>query len=253
MAKLSAAEKQRHYRQRRDADPERRKGYLQSRKQGYTRDVEMKKRKRVSELSEREKRAQRKAWRVRQQRHRAGLRAGAVTPPSSPDSNPSPNVSRQPQQGRRARRRDAQRNQREIEKLKDEVILWKRGYEKAKKRNIRLQHANLDSPEVKTQNILQEFRPNVLEHHHSGQWCVVRYDDEPYPGIILKVEENNVEVKCMHRNGVNKFFWPSPRDDINWYHDDQIMCLIPEPLALNRHSAEIDQRFWEIILRQQGK
>lgn len=68
---------------------------------------------------------------------------------------------RQPQQGRRARRRDAQSNRREIEKLKDGIILWKRRYEKAKKRNIRLQHANLDSPEVKTQYILQGQRVNT--------------------------------------------------------------------------------------------
>lgn len=78
----------------------------------------------------------------------------------------------------------------------------------------------------------RDFRPNAIEEHHIGQWCVVRYDDEPYPGIILQLEENNIKV--MHRNGVNKFFWPSPRDDVNWYSDDQIMCLIPEPLALNK-------------------
>ncbi|KAI3367244.1 hypothetical protein L3Q82_008297 [Scortum barcoo] len=64
----------------------------------------------------------------------------------------------------------------------------------------------------------------------------MRYDDEPYPGIILQLEENNVKVKCMHGNGVNKFFWPSPRDDVNWYSDEQIMCLIPE------------QQFWEFIM-----
>lgn len=45
MAKLSAAEKQRLYRQRRDADPERRAAYLQERKQGYAKDIETKKRK----------------------------------------------------------------------------------------------------------------------------------------------------------------------------------------------------------------
>ncbi|KAK2892368.1 hypothetical protein Q8A67_012356 [Cirrhinus molitorella] len=97
-----------------------------------------------------------------------------------------------------------------------------------------------------------DFRPSVIEQHHSGQWCVVQYDDDPYPGIILQVEENNVKVKCMHRNGVNKFFWPTPRDDVNWYSDDQIMCLIPEPQALNKRSVQIDKRFWEFIMSQLG-
>lgn len=68
---------------------------------------------------------------------------------------------RQLQQGRRQRRRDAQRKQRETEKLKDEIIGWKRRYEKVKKRNIRLQRANLDSPEVKTQKVLQGQRVNT--------------------------------------------------------------------------------------------
>ncbi|KAI4824235.1 hypothetical protein KUCAC02_012761 [Chaenocephalus aceratus] len=54
-----------------------------------------------------------------------------------------------------------------------------------------------------------DVKPDVIKHHHSGQWCVVRYDDQPYPGIILEVEEH--KVKCMHRNGINRFFWPSPR------------------------------------------
>lgn len=46
MAKLSAAEKQKCYRERRDADPERIAEYLQKRKQGYAKDIEMKKRER---------------------------------------------------------------------------------------------------------------------------------------------------------------------------------------------------------------
>ncbi|ROI70160.1 hypothetical protein DPX16_0511 [Anabarilius grahami] len=99
----------------------------------------------------------------------------------------------------------------------------------------------------------KDFRPNVIEQHHSGQWCVVQYDDDPYPGIILQVEENHVKVKCMHRNGVNKFFWPSPRDDVNCYGDDQIICLIQEPLALNKRSVQLDRPFWEFIMGQLGK
>lgn len=43
MAKLSAAEKQRPYRKRRDADPERRAEYLQKRKQSYVSDIDTQK------------------------------------------------------------------------------------------------------------------------------------------------------------------------------------------------------------------
>ncbi|KAI4794712.1 hypothetical protein KUCAC02_031890 [Chaenocephalus aceratus] len=663
MAKLTAAEKQIIYRQRRDADPERRAAYLEKRKGGYVKDIQTKKRKKISDKSAREKRSERKAWQVRQARCRQRRRAGALTPPSSPDRSPS--ISRQLQEGRRVRRKDAQRKQREIQKLKDELIVCKRKCEKLKKRNTRLQCANLNSPGAKTREILQgqqvnppvrkalkfhfailgalkqkykalketkskqnlaqllsekmikkyrcrtyckksigcasrtlrtpkqvqvaktqketvrqfylrddvsrlttgkkntltlrkvkkqrrllcdsllnlhkkfvaelqhisyaffcrqrpfwvvtpnekdretcqckthenlqfmadrlyrlgisnsknpvemsdstvcntsklcaygecvdckqttypltkstntvvtltqwcqekvdyskpgeetrmstitvkkdvpiqedelvaqfqdrlfkfrrhifnirwqynayrnlrenltakdclihidfsenytgkysneiqsvhfggshqqlkesskvklfyvseeevekkdeslhqvplftvkgtmkmhqvlsispgilkyrdiscfcqaaegvfdcschslqevslvatehaekaldvrpDVRPDVIKHHHSGQWCVVRYDDQPYPGIILEVEEHNVKVKCMHRNGINRFFWPSPREDVNWYGDDQIMCLIPEPLALNKRSVQIEQELWEFIMGQ---
>lgn len=86
MAKLSAAEKQRLYRQWRDADPEQRAEYLEKRKQGFARDIETKKRRRITDLSEREKRAERKAWRQRQQRCRQ-RQAGVLTPPSSKSFN----------------------------------------------------------------------------------------------------------------------------------------------------------------------
>lgn len=33
------------------------------------------------------------------------------------------------------------------------------------------------------------LRPDVIKSHHSGQWCIVNYDEQPYPGIILEVEE----------------------------------------------------------------
>ncbi|XP_035269106.1 uncharacterized protein LOC118225154 [Anguilla anguilla] len=93
----------------------------------------------------------------------------------------------------------------------------------------------------------QQHRPDVIEAHHSGQWCIVRYDDQPYPGIILEVEEHNIKVKCMHRNGANRFFWPNPKEDVNWYGDDQIMCFMPEPVPVNKRSVQVDQKIWTYV------
>ncbi|MEQ2216425.1 hypothetical protein XENOCAPTIV_015974 [Xenoophorus captivus] len=98
-----------------------------------------------------------------------------------------------------------------------------------------------------------ECIPNANEDHHIGQWCVVHYDDAPYSGIILQLEEDNIKVKCMHRNGLNKLFWPSPRNDVSWYSDDQIMCLIPGPRAVNKRSVLIEQHFWEFIMGKLDK
>lgn len=93
----------------------------------------------------------------------------------------------------------------------------------------------------------QQHRPDVIEAHHSGQWCIVRYDDQPYPGIILEVEEHNIKVKCMHRNGTNRFFWLNPKEDVNWYGDDQIMCFMPEPVSMNKRSVQVDQKIWTYV------
>lgn len=49
----------------------------------------------------------------------------------------------------------------------------------------------------------------VIMKEHIGQWYIANYDEEAYPGIIQEVEED-VCVKCMHKNGINKFFWLSP-------------------------------------------
>lgn len=57
----------------------------------------------------------------------------------------------------------------ETKKLKNKIITWKQRYEKVKKCNIRLQRANLDSPEVKTQKILQGQRVNTQV------WKTLRY------------------------------------------------------------------------------
>lgn len=88
---MSASEKQRLYRQRRDADPTRRAEYIVKRQQGYAHDIATGKRQNINDLSERAKRGQRKAWRVNQARHRQHMRAGetVLTPPSSPGSSPS--------------------------------------------------------------------------------------------------------------------------------------------------------------------
>lgn len=87
MAPLSTAEKQRRYRERRDADPEKRAKYLNKEKERWRRDREEGRKRKVSDLSEREKRAQRKTWREKKRKQRESARARTtcqLTPPSSP-------------------------------------------------------------------------------------------------------------------------------------------------------------------------
>lgn len=71
MAK-TAAERQRQYRARRDADPERRENYLRSERERWKRDTEAGKKKKISNLGDRAKRHKRKMWRDAKKDRRTG-------------------------------------------------------------------------------------------------------------------------------------------------------------------------------------
>jgi hypothetical protein len=55
-----------------------------------------------------------------------------------------------------------------------------------------------------------------LDESLVSKYCVVKYDGKGYPGLILSVDEETLEVKTMHRVGRNRFFWPM-LDDVLWY------------------------------------
>ncbi len=76
-----------------------------------------------------------------------------------------------------------------------------------------------------------------------GQWCMLRYDQELYPGIILSTDETHVQVKCMHRVGPNRFFWPA-RDDILWYLFEDVLEIITPPKPVTKRHVEILKEVW---------
>ena len=84
--KESAAEKQRRYRQKRDANPARRAEYLKKEKEAWIRKKENGKTKRIADLSDRSQRSRRKSWREAQARKRERDRSlrDNLTPPSRP-------------------------------------------------------------------------------------------------------------------------------------------------------------------------
>ncbi|XP_058888822.1 uncharacterized protein LOC117972307 [Acipenser ruthenus] len=85
---------------------------------------------------------------------------------------------------------------------------------------------------------IQWHNPNVL-----GKWCVLKYDEDLYPGIILATDETHAQVKCMHRVGSNRFFWPN-REDILWYLHDDVISVIPPPRPVTARHVEISKEIW---------
>lgn len=82
----TAAERQREYRARRNADPDRRENYLRSERKRWKRNTEEGRKKTISDLSDRAKRQKRKMWRKakRRQKEREAF-SNINTPPQSPN------------------------------------------------------------------------------------------------------------------------------------------------------------------------
>ncbi len=76
-----------------------------------------------------------------------------------------------------------------------------------------------------------------------GKWCVIKYDNDLYPGIIMETDETHALVKCMHCVGVNRFFWP-PRDDFLWYLFDDVLEIIQAPQPVTSRHMEIQRDVW---------
>ncbi|CAL8255045.1 unnamed protein product [Gadus morhua 'NCC'] len=83
-------------------------------------------------------------------------------------------------------------------------------------------------------------QPEEVEWHSPevvGKWCALVYDHTIYPGIIQEVNETHCQVKCMHKVGENRFFWPL-REDLHWYPLEDVLTLIPPPENVTaRHMA----------------
>ena len=75
-----------------------------------------------------------------------------------------------------------------------------------------------------------------------GQYCVILYNKEPYPGRILSMDETEAEVLCMHRSGGkyntgNVFYWPDhvPHKCFYPFENTYNNLIIPEPQPISDH------------------
>ncbi|XP_045063797.1 uncharacterized protein LOC123481960 [Coregonus clupeaformis] len=89
----------------------------------------------------------------------------------------------------------------------------------------------------------------IIDLHEGliGSWCVVRYDGDPYPGIIQDVDpEGCALVRTMSHIGKNKFFWPM-RDDVIWYRPEDVIRLVPEPQPVTKRHVMVEPTVWKEI------
>lgn len=64
-----------------------------------------------------------------------------------------------------------------------------------------LQYTFTDAISMRDQTLSQSSAVDWTSTDIIGKWCMVRYDDDIYPGIAT--DDTNIQVKCMHSGGPN--------------------------------------------------
>ena len=98
----------------------------------------------------------------------------------------------------------------------------------------------------------EHFVPNhfvpllTTQESYLDNHVVVMYDGQPYPGLVVDVDLEDIQVKCMCRIGPNRFFWPA-RDDVCWYSKDDIIRIIPPPVKVTGRHHQVRPDIWDEI------
>ncbi|KAH3718361.1 hypothetical protein DPMN_061164 [Dreissena polymorpha] len=146
---LTSAERQRRFRAKGDADPQKREAYLNRGLDRYRNECKTGEKKPIAELPEREKISVRKRWRQQKRKDRARnkdaqkILKNVQTPPSSEDEQHSHQKSR----ALKKRRRDEAKVYRDKRKLEFDIKHLKKKVDMYKKRLHRqTEQSNVDTP-----------------------------------------------------------------------------------------------------------
>ena len=66
-----------------------------------------------------------------------------------------------------------------------------------------------------------------------GQWVIVKYDSEEFPGEVTCIEKSDVQVNIMHRSA-NAWKWPRSEDKIFYPRNNILRIVNPPTVAGNR-------------------
>ena len=75
-----------------------------------------------------------------------------------------------------------------------------------------------------------------------GQWVVVNYDGEKFPGEVTTIDSSDVEVSVMYRSA-NVWEWPTPEDKI-FYSRNQIVQVIKPPTVAGNRGQFAFEEIW---------
>ncbi|KAG8176820.1 hypothetical protein JTE90_003448 [Oedothorax gibbosus] len=82
-----------------------------------------------------------------------------------------------------------------------------------------------------------------LENLQIGDWVVVIYDSNLYPGEITNIVGSEYEINAMEHTGKGVFKWPI-KSDVCMYHQDDIKSKISAPLPCKKQSGSRTTKFY---------
>ena len=88
-------------------------------------------------------------------------------------------------------------------------------------------------PLMNSQNSGNLVTPPAVLNLTIGQWVVVKYEGNEFPGEVACIEESDVEVNVMHRS-VNAWKWPRIEDKI-FYPKRNVLRVIRPPSVAGNH------------------
>ncbi len=66
-----------------------------------------------------------------------------------------------------------------------------------------------------------------------GQWVLVNYDGEEYPGEVTAISDQDIQVNVMHKSG-GAWKWPKEADKIYYAANDVAKYINPPKAAGSR-------------------
>ena len=74
----------------------------------------------------------------------------------------------------------------------------------------------------------------VQEEIQIGDWVLVYYGNETFPGEVTTIIVSDIEVNVMHKSGATFWKWPTQMDKIFYTRDNILKKLDPPSVAGTR-------------------
>lgn len=73
--------------------------------------------------------------------------------------------------------------------------------------------------------------------YQPGDWVVVRYDDLLYPGEVISLPSNGIEINAMEPTTCGSYKWPT-RKDVHTYLLEDVVKKIEPPIPCGSRASQ---------------